>query len=131
MVDTNASLADLLRNRHAEIPLFIVNMVNTDKFEGAGSEAGKRLFREHLLYWWKLEDAGHLLGAGPVDLGQPNQEGFAVLIATSIAEALELARAEPFHQAGWRRNTVRSWQLNEGTLVPTARSMWQEHVAKL
>ena len=130
MVDTNATLADLLRSRHAEIPLFILNMVNTDRFEGVATEAGKRLFREHLLYWWKLEEGGHLLGAGPVDLGQPNQEGFAVLMATSMAEALELARAEPFHQAGWRRNTVRSWQLNEGTLVPTARSMWQGHTAK-
>jgi len=130
MVNIHATLEDLLKNRHAEIPLFILNMTNTDKFEGIATESGKRLFREHLMYWWKVEESGHLLAAGPIEAGQPTQQGFAILMASSFDEALELAAAEPFHAAGWRRNTVRSWQLNEGLLVPTVRALRQPNHAK-
>ncbi len=123
MVDETATLEYLLETRHAELPLFLVRMTNTDAFAGVKSEPGRSLFREHLLYWWRLEEMGVLFGAGPVDFGTPNQEGFAILMGVTKARAIELAEAEPFHKAGWKVNAVREWQLNEGLVVEATRAL--------
>jgi hypothetical protein len=116
-MDRSVTLEFLLKHRHAELPLFLLRMQNTDRFRGFSEDEGKNLFREHLLYWWELEDRGNLLGAGPVNFGTPLQEGLAILIAPSHAVAMTLAEGEPFHRAGWRTNSVQAWQLNEGLMV--------------
>jgi uncharacterized protein YciI len=122
-MNPDATLSELLQSRHAELPLYLISMSNTDQFAGVSTPVGSELFRQHLLYWWKLEESGNLLGAGPVDVGTARQEGFAVLTASSLEHACELAYAEPFHQAGWRKNTVRCWQLNEGLVVAKTREL--------
>ena len=106
-MNPQATVAELLRDRHAELALYIVIMVNTPRFEAIASVQGQELFRQHLLYWWRLEESGNLFAAGPVEVGTPRQEGFAILMANSLTHAIELATAEPFHAAGWRHNSVR------------------------
>jgi uncharacterized protein YciI len=124
VVDRNASLDQLLATRHPEIRLFIVSLDNAPGRElDMGSEAGREMLRQHFLYWWELEERGVLIGAGPVNPGAPEQFGMAVFAAPSRAEAEALAFAEPMHKAGWRVNTVREWQLNEGAAVPLAKKM--------
>ena len=45
----------------------------------------------------------------------------ALLICATLEEAEQLARDEPMHREGWRKNSVRPWQLNEGLAVPLVR----------
>ncbi len=129
MIDDTITLEQLLETRHAELPVFLLRMQNTERFGGFGDALGKKLFRDHLMYWWELEERGNLLGAGPVDFGTPHQEGLAILMAPTEEEALSLAIAEPLHAAGWRQNTIRRWQLNEGLVIPSAKA-WVQAVSK-
>ena len=123
MVDRDVTLETLLAQRHAELGLYLVTL--TPKPERAGRERetaeGRELLRQHLLYWWRLEEEGKLIGAGPVARNTPQVHGMAILAAASREEAERLAEAEPFHRAGWRVNTVSEWQLNEGLMVELVR----------
>jgi uncharacterized protein YciI len=44
-----------------------------------------------------------------------------IIRAKSREEAEAIAAREPYGAAGWRTNTVRSWQMNEGLLVEPAK----------
>jgi uncharacterized protein YciI len=81
------------------------------------------MLRQHFVYWWELEEAGNLLGAGPTNPGTPSQSGMALVVASSLGAAEALAFNEPLHVAGWRRNSVRLWQFNEGLAVPLVREL--------
>lgn len=116
MVDREMSLADLLNTRHPEHELYVVFLRPTQAFDRE-SDAGAELLRQHFLYWWDLEEQGKLIGAGPFDLGTPDECGMAILAADSFEEAETLARNEPFQQKGMRHNEVHRWQLNEGLAV--------------
>lgn len=125
VVDESFTFADFMRERHAELPLFLIRLA---PLPGHGPEAyvtaaGRELLRQHFLYWWRLEEAGRLIGAGPVDVGTAGQTGLAIVRAASLAEADAIAAAEPLHRAGWRSNTVSSWRLNEGAAVALVRAM--------
>jgi uncharacterized protein YciI len=116
MVDREMSLAGLLGTRHPEHQLYVVFLRPTVPFD-RHSDSGAELLRQHFLYWWELEEQGKLIGAGPFDLGTPEECGMAILMADSFEEAETLARNEPFHQKGLRHNEVHHWQLNEGLAV--------------
>ncbi len=116
MVDREMSLADLLGARHPEHELYVVFLRPTKPFDRETAE-GAELLRQHFLYWWELEEQGKLIGAGPLDLGTPEECGLAILAADSLDEAELLAKNEPFEQQGMRRNDVHRWQLNEGLAV--------------
>jgi uncharacterized protein YciI len=116
MIDREMSLENLFRTRHPEHELYVV-FLRVQKHLDRASLAGAELLRQHFLYWWELEEQGKLLGAGPFDLGTPDESGMAILIAGSFDEAQELAVNEPLHKGGWRRNEVHRWQLNEGLAV--------------
>jgi uncharacterized protein YciI len=116
VVDRETSLADLLATRHPEHELFVVFLRPLKPFDRESDEEAE-LLRQHFLYWWDLEEQGKLIGAGPFDLGTPDECGLAILAAASLEEAEMLARNEPFEQSGIRHNEVHHWQLNEGLAV--------------
>jgi uncharacterized protein len=120
MVDPEASLEWFLANRHAEIPVFVVLLEPTASCPPPGSDEFNAVLREHFLYWWELEERGLLLGAGPL-AREDGVVGMAILRASTREDAERLAAEEPFATRGFRRNTVHTWQLNEGTFVPVVR----------
>jgi uncharacterized protein YciI len=105
----------------AKIPLFAIVMRATDKFQSPQTAPGAALLAAHLRYVFELEDQDLLLAAGPLDreAGGP-VDGIAIIRAASRDQAKAIAANEPLHKAGWRINTVRSWELNMGALVPAA-----------
>ena len=125
MVDEHFTFADFMRERHAELPLYLIALIPQPNYptERYTSAEGRELLRQHFLYWWRLEEAGQLIGAGPVDVGTPDQNGLAIVRAASRTEAERLATEEPLHRAGWRVNRVSAWQLNEGLAVSLIASL--------
>lgn len=110
-----------LEARMAKIQLFAIVMRATDKFKSPQTAEGAALLAEHLGYVFGLEDQDRLLAAGPLDrdAGGP-VDGIAIIRADSRDQAEAIAASEPLHKAGWRINTVRSWELNMGALVSAA-----------
>lgn len=77
----------------------------------------------HYRYVHRLVEEGKVLLIGPC-MGEPTTQGQApvppgigILRVASREEAEEIARNEPFHTMGWRRNTVVAWTPKFGTLV--------------
>lgn len=74
----------------------------------------------HLEYQVGLEAKGIMFGAGPFwDDSEERWEGEGMVIirAGSLAEAREIADADPMHRSGARGYTVRPWLMNEGTVT--------------
>lgn len=74
----------------------------------------------HLEYQVELERKGIMFGAGPFwDDKEENWlgEGMVIIRAGSLAEAKEIAAADPMHKSGARSFEVRPWLLNEGTVT--------------
>ena len=72
---------------------------------------------DHLAYQEKLESKGILFLAGPLadeEGAEWSGEGLIVYAANSLAEAREIAEADPMHSTGRREFTIRPWLLNEG-----------------
>ena len=112
--------------RLPNIELFSIFMKPTDQFQSPLSEAGRPLLVAHLTYLFELQDQQLLLGSGPLDLDVDRIEGMCIVRADSREHAESLAAEEPYAKAGWRVNTVRSWQLNEGLFVATAQQLITE-----
>jgi len=105
----------------ANIELFAVFMRPTEAFQGPlASAEGRRMLAAHLQYLFEIQRSGQLLAAGPLDLDVEHISGMCILCAPSREDAERIAYQEPYHQAGWRINTVQSWQLNEGLLTGAA-----------
>ena len=123
MNPTPPSLEELLDGL-PKIELFAIFMQPTDAFRGPfASPEGRRLLTEHLLYLFELQRIGTLYASGPLDLDIDGIKGMCIVHAESVEDAHRIAHAEPYHKAGWRENTVRSWQLNEGLLVEPVKSL--------
>lgn len=77
----------------------------------------------HYAYMHRLITQGKVLLMGPCmgestfDGQAPVPPGIGILRVASRDEAEEIARNEPFHTMGWRRNTVMAWTPKFGTLV--------------
>jgi uncharacterized protein YciI len=112
-----------LEARMAKIQLFAIVMRATEKFQSPETAQGAAFLAEHLRYVFDLEDQNRLLAAGPLDrdVGGP-VDGIAIIRADSRDQAEAIAANEPLHKAGWRINTVRSWELNMGALAEAARA---------
>jgi hypothetical protein len=96
-------------------------MKPTDAFRPLfASEEARQVLTEHLLYLREIERTGRLYASGPID---SDGEGMCIVRTEDREEAQRIAYAEPFHKAGWRINSVRSWQLNEGLLVECAKEL--------
>lgn len=106
----------------ANIPLFAVFMRPTNQFQSPMTPDGQAMLARHLAFLFDLQASGLLLAAGPLDLNVDSIEGMCILSASSREHAESIAADEPYGKAGWRTNTVQTWQLNEGLLVPAARA---------
>ena len=111
-----------LEARMAKLPLFAIFMRATDKFQSPTTAQGAALLVEHLRYVFDLQDQNRLLAAGPLDRDAARPvDGIAIIRADSREQAEAIAADEPMSKAGRRINTVRSWELNMGALMPAAR----------
>ena len=117
MVNRELSLEEILRLRAPRLPLFLLFMHHRPDAPAPGSPEFRVVLREHLLYWWELEEQGVLIAAGPQAGGPAYGDGLAILAARTREEADSIAADEPFARAGIRTNTVVDWTLNEGALV--------------
>jgi hypothetical protein len=130
-----------IQPRLAGLNLYAIFMRPNEKYD-TQSDEGRELMRSHLQFQLEMEDAGVLLAAGPLDgAGRASTlkayrdavpadddrlidaSGMYMIVAESQEAAEEIARQEPFEQAGWRTHTLCAWQLNEGTAVPLVRQM--------
>jgi len=78
---------------------------------------------DHIAYMIDLEQRGLLFASGPL-LDEQQRfagRGLTILRATSRAEALTLAQADPFVQRGLRTIELHEWQVNEGSFSVTVR----------
>ena len=85
-----------------------------------GPEELKAVLPDHLAYQRTLEERGVLAFAGPMsdETGEEmSGTGLIVYRAASFDEARALAQADPMHQTGTRRFTLRRWLINEGSLT--------------
>lgn len=76
--------------------------------------------KPHLDYQIELERRGIMFGAGPFFDDAETEwlgDGMVIIRAGSLAEAREIAAADPMHASGARTFTVRPWLLNEGTVT--------------
>jgi uncharacterized protein len=120
---SDANLEEMLA-RLANIELFAVFMRPTEAFQGPlASAEGRRMLTEHLEYLFEVQRSGKLFAAGPLDLDLEHISGMCILHAPSREDAKRIAFEEPYHKAGWRTNTVQSWQLNEGLLIEAANTL--------
>jgi len=74
----------------------------------------------HLKYQVELEEKGIMFGAGPFwtdDEQAWKGEGMVIIRSSSLAEAREIAAADPMHRSGARGYHVRPWLLNEGIVT--------------
>lgn len=73
--------------------------------------------KAHLNYLFELDQAGLLVGAGPLldrDGDYYEGEGLIVLRADDAAHAGAIADQDPFHRNAVRRYTLQPWLLSEG-----------------
>ena len=85
----------------------------------AAPEDVKENLPAHLAYQQSLENEGSLAFAGPLsdETGEQMQGmGLIVYRASSMIDARQMADADPMHQSGARRYTLRKWLINEGSL---------------
>lgn len=96
------------------LELFVVESAPT-----SGPDAVKESLPDHLAYQRALEVAGALVLAGPLSdaTGEEMQgTGLIVYRAENLEVARAIAEADPMHQSGARRYTLRKWLINEGSL---------------
>lgn len=71
----------------------------------------------HIEWLERLESEGKILLSGPLGLPDWDGTGMAILRADDFEAAKTLAETEPFHNLGVRKNRVKAWNVNEGTLL--------------
>jgi uncharacterized protein YciI len=113
------SLDDLLQRIKALPPVYCIVSEPTKKFPKPGKGQGatveaRDLLRKHYRFVLDLADKGQLLWGGPLDTDVGPGPALIVVRAASRADAEALASSEPYHVAGWRKNTVRSWVMRFG-----------------
>lgn len=105
-----------------QLQFWLIFMEPTDKWGIIGESSQAFILRDqplllrHLEWLEALEADGKLFLSGPVGLPAWDGSGMAVVRAESLESAQALAETEPFHITGHRRNSVRSWNVNEGAL---------------
>lgn len=96
------------------LELFVV-----ESAPASGPEAVTESLPDHLAYQRELEVAGILVLAGPLsDATGAEMQGTGLIVyrAATLEEARAIAEADPMHQSGARRYTLRKWLINEGSL---------------
>ncbi len=105
------------------IRLWALDMTPTDAWPAAPA-AGEppdptmlERFVEHIDWLDEQEQAHVLVLSGTIDEEFGIGPGLAVIRAASREDAERIAASEPFHRHGLRRNTIRSWTVNEGSFT--------------
>jgi uncharacterized protein YciI len=73
----------------------------------------------HIAYQLELEKKGIMFAAGPLMLADQEiaeGEGLIVIRAASLEHAHQIAKADPMHQCGARKYTIRPWVMTEGSI---------------
>lgn len=100
-------------------PLYVIQTTPTGAIDALAPHLAA-----HLAYQKDLEARGVTFAAGPFADDTETAwsgEGMIIVRAASLAEAIDLANADPMHQAGVRAFRVRPWLLNEGSYTVTVR----------
>ncbi len=95
----------------------------------ADPSALKETLPRHLAYQLEIEDAGHLVFAGPLsdEAGiATTGAGLMIYRADSIDQARAIAEADPMHKEGKRTFTLRRWLVNEGGMTISVRFAGQK-----
>lgn len=85
----------------------------------APPETMQEILPRHLAFQKEMEAAGKLFLAGPLsDVSGEQMSGGGLIIyrAASLAEAADIANADPMHKEGGRTFEIRCWLVNEGSL---------------
>jgi uncharacterized protein YciI len=80
----------------------------------------KAVLPDHLAYQRSMEEAGHLVFAGPLsDATGEEMRGTGLIVyrAESLEQARGFTEADPMHQTGARSFTIRRWLINEGSFT--------------
>ncbi len=99
--------------------LYVILTTPTGALEALGEHLGA-----HLAYQKDLETRGITFAAGPFadDAEQDwSGEGMIIVRAGSLAQAKQIADADPMHMHGVRSYRIRPWLLNEGSCTLTVR----------
>ena len=82
-------------------------------------EIMKEVLPAHLAYQKEMENAGHLVLAGPIsdETGEEMQgSGMIIYRAKDLDEARSIADGDPMHAQKARTYEIRKWLVNEGSL---------------
>lgn len=85
----------------------------------APPETMQEILPRHLAFQKEMETAGKLFLAGPLSDATGEQMsggGLIIYRAASLAEATDIANADPMHKEGGRTFEIRCWLVNEGSL---------------
>jgi uncharacterized protein len=77
-----------------------------------------RIQRDHLAFYARMRQAGHVVTNGPVR-DQPDEalRGIAIFATESVARARELAGGDPAVRAGRLEVQAMSWLCRPGTMI--------------
>ena len=95
--------------------------VNTPAYPDAELE---RIQAEHLAYHARLREAGHVVTNGPVsDQPDPSLRGLTFYRTGSLAQARQLAEADPAVRAGRLAVEIMTWYCPPGTMHRPGRTV--------
>jgi uncharacterized protein len=80
--------------------------------------AMEQIQRDHLAFYARMREAGHVVTNGPV-LDQPDKalRGIAIFATESVDRARELANTDPAVQAGRLEVAAMTWLCPPGTMI--------------
>ncbi len=106
-------------------------VVFTSPAEGLGKVMEN--LEEHLAYQHQIEQNGIMFAAGPFatdDEANWQGEGMVIIRANTLAEAEQVAAADPMHSSGARTFRVRPWLMNEGSFTVRVTYSDQKHAVE-
>jgi uncharacterized protein YciI len=87
-------------------------------------EVLERIHEEHLAYHAELRETGQIVTNGPVDeQPDPSLRGLAFYRTGSLAQARELAEADPAVRAGRLSVEIMTWYCQPGTMIRPGRAV--------
>ena len=112
------------------LQLYLLKMNAIEPFDDpmkAYFEDHRAAFDAHLEWLRRIEADGTMFASGVLkDETGWDGSGMAIIRAESYEDAVRIAEAEPFHQAGVRKNEIQGWVMNEANFKFSLKLMNQE-----